>query len=50
MKIARMLLLAAAGDTQAEFVLGDLEEEFSLVCERRGRFAGGRWYVWQVLR
>jgi hypothetical protein len=42
-RFARMLLCAAAGPA-AEFVLGDLEEEFHQ--SRRHSF----WYIWQVLR
>jgi len=47
---ARFLLLAAAGEDQAEFVAGDLHEEFLILCATRGRPAGSRWYVRQVLR
>jgi hypothetical protein len=47
---ARFLLLAAAGEEQAEFVAGDLHEEFLILCATRGRPAGSRWYAWQVLR
>jgi len=42
--------MAVAGEAEAECVAGDLEEEFSHVCEARGRTAGSRWYVWQVIR
>ena len=31
--IARALLLAPAGETWADCVAGDLEEEFKLVCQ-----------------
>jgi len=48
--MARALLLAVAGDDQAEFVAGDLHEEFVFLCQTRGRRAGRRWYVWQVAR
>jgi hypothetical protein len=47
---ARALLLAIAGELEAECVAGDLEEEFPQVCEARGRGAGNRWYAWQVIR
>jgi hypothetical protein len=48
--LARLLLLAVAGEHQAEFVAGDLHEEFLLLCAAQGRPRGVRWYVWQVLR
>jgi hypothetical protein len=48
--LARFLLLAVAGENQAEFVAGDLHEEFLLLCAAQGRPAGTRWYVGQVLR
>jgi hypothetical protein len=48
--LARWLLWAAAGEGHAEFVAGDLHEEFLILCATRGRPAGSRWYVWQVLR
>jgi hypothetical protein len=48
--IARALLLAVAGETWADCVAGDLEEEFKLVCQTRDRAAGARWYFWQVVR
>ena len=48
--LARFLLLAVAGEHQAEFVAGDLHEDFLLLCAARGRPAGSRWYVGQVLR
>jgi len=47
---ARVLLSAVAGPEQAECVAGDLSEEFPLICQRRGRAAGARWYTWQVIR
>ena len=46
----RMLLLATAGDAQADLVAGDLHEEFILLCAQLGRRAGNRWYAGQVLR
>jgi len=48
--VARLLLIAMAGEHQAEFVAGDLHEEFLLLCAARGRQAGSRWYRSQVLR
>jgi hypothetical protein len=48
--LARALLLAVAGDEEAEFVAGDLQEEFALLCASRGRPAGMRWYWRQVVR
>jgi hypothetical protein len=47
---ARFLLWAVAGENEAEFVAGDLHEEFLLLCASRGRPAGARWYGRQVLR
>ena len=47
---ARALLFAVAGQTEAECVAGDLEEEFPHVCLAHGRGAGNRWYAWQVFR
>jgi hypothetical protein len=47
---ARVLLLAVAGEKEAEFVSGDLHEEFLFLCATRGPRAGRRWYSWQVLR
>ena len=48
--LARLLLLAVAGEGESEFVAGDLHEEFIYLCATRGRPAGNRWYVWQVVR
>lgn len=47
---ARWLLLAVAGEQEAEFVAGDLHEEFVLLCAAHGRRQGRRWYSSQVLR
>ena len=47
---AQLVLWAVAGEKEAEFVAGDLHEEFLLLCADRGRSAGSRWYVRQVLR
>jgi hypothetical protein len=48
--IARALLAAVAGESWAECVAGDLEEEFAERCHARDRAAGARWYLWQVIR
>ena len=45
---AEWLLLAIAGGTEAEFVAGDLAEDFAFICSQRGRRAARRWYTWQV--
>jgi hypothetical protein len=47
---AQFVLWAVAGENQAEFVAGDLHEEFLLLCAAEGRPAGARWYGRQVLR
>lgn len=47
--LAYVLLLAVAGE-DAEYLAGDLEEEFAQVCQARTRRAGERWYWWQVVR
>jgi len=46
----RMLLLALAGEREAEFVMGDLHEEFLILCAEKGPRAGRRWYAQQVWR
>jgi len=48
--LARMLLAAAAGENEAEFVAGDLHEEFLYLCATQGPHAGRRWYARQVVR
>ena len=48
--LAQLLLWAVAGENEAEFVAGDLHEEFLLLCAERGRSSGSRWYIRQVLR
>src|SRR5258708_23130273 len=48
--LARLLLLAVAGENETEFVAGDFHEEFIYLCATRGRPAGSRWYAGQVLR
>jgi hypothetical protein len=47
---ARFVLWAVAGENEAEFVAGDLHEEFLLLCAAHGRATGSRWYARQVLR
>ena len=47
---AQFVLWAVAGKNEAEFVAGDLHEEFLLLCAAEGHPAGSRWYVRQVLR
>lgn len=47
---ARMLLFTFAGEPEADFVAGDLHEEFLLLCADRGLRAGRRWYSRQVVR
>jgi hypothetical protein len=47
---ARLVLWAVAGENQAEFVAGDLHEEFLMLCESDGRPKAARWYGRQVLR
>ena len=50
MKLAQLVLIAAAGRAHAEWVAGDLEEEFASICRAHGRGAGNRWYASQVIR
>jgi len=47
-RLAQTLLMAVAGPGEAEYVAGDLEEEFAIVREARGRAAARRWYARQV--
>ncbi|MGO9262977.1 MAG: hypothetical protein ACLQU1_42875 [Bryobacteraceae bacterium] len=49
-RAAELLLLAIAGDAEAEFVGGDLAEDFGCIFAQRGRRAARRWYAWQVAR
>jgi len=49
-RVAQFLLLAAVGTAEAEFVAGDLHEEFAELAKCRGRRAARRWYFRQVLR
>ena len=47
--LARMLLAAVAGENEAEYVAGDLHEEFLYLCATHGPRAGRRWYWRQVV-
>jgi len=47
---ARFVLGLIAGENQAEFVAGDLHEEFLLLCASEGELAASRWYGRQVVR
>jgi hypothetical protein len=49
-RAAELLLLAIAGDSEAEFVAGDLAEDFGCIFRQRGPGAARRWYAWQVAR
>ena len=49
-RISRLLLLAAAGAAEAEFVSGDLHEEFTELVKCRGPRAARHWYFRQVIR
>jgi hypothetical protein len=46
----RWLLYAVAGESELEYVLGDLDEEYAEMARARGRRAAARWYAGQVLR
>ena len=46
----RWLLHAVAGESELEFVLGDLDEEYTQISRARGSRAAARWYAGQVLR
>jgi hypothetical protein len=46
----RWILYAVAGESELEFVLGDLDEEYAEMARVRGRRAALRWYAGQVLR
>ena len=48
--LARALLVALAGEAEAECVAGDLEEEFADLSRTRGPCAVNRWYLSQVVR
>jgi hypothetical protein len=48
--LAHALLMAIAGPCEAEYIAGDLEEEFAIVRKTSGATAAGRWYTWQVAR
>jgi hypothetical protein len=49
-RAAELVLLAIAGDAQAECVAGDLAEDFGYMSARHGGRAARRWYAWQVVR
>jgi len=49
-RAAEALLLALAGDAEADFVAGDLAEDFGLLFAERGPGAARRWYLKQVVR
>lgn len=46
----RWVVQAVAGESELEYVLGDLDEEFLEMARDRGRRAAARWYAGQVLR
>jgi hypothetical protein len=48
--LAQSFLMAIAGPNEAEYVAGDLEEEFATIREARGSAAARRWYASQVAR
>jgi hypothetical protein len=48
--LARVLLAAVAGETEAECVAGDLDEEFAYLSRNLRRSTVNRWYFSQVLR
>jgi hypothetical protein len=48
--LAQAVLMAVAGPCEAEYIAGDLEEEFALIRKTIGPAAAGRWYTWQVAR
>jgi len=48
--LAQALLMVVAGPGEAEYIAGDLEEEFAVIRESGGRAAARRWYAWQVAR
>jgi hypothetical protein len=43
-------LLRLAGDAGAEYIAGDLQEEFVLARAEMGSAAAARWYAWQFVR
>lgn len=47
--LGRALLALSAGEDSAEFVAGDLEQEFTLRRESDGNRRARRWYVRQVV-
>jgi hypothetical protein len=48
--LSQALLFAVAGSEDADCIAGDLEEEFALIQDARGRAAARRWYTRQVAR
>jgi hypothetical protein len=48
--LAQTLLMVVAGPGEAEYIAGDLEEEFAIIREAGGPAAARRWYAWQVAR
>jgi hypothetical protein len=48
--LAQAVLMAVAGQCEAEYIAGDLEEEFGIGRKASGAAAAGRWYTWQVAR
>jgi len=48
--LAQAILMAIAGPCEAEFISGDLEEEFAMLRQASGPAAARRWYAWQVAR
>jgi len=43
-------LFALAGLSDAEYIAGDLHEEFAMLRAELGSRSAWRWYAWQVLR
>jgi hypothetical protein len=44
------LLFTLAGDPDAEYIAGDLREEFDLMRAEHGSGSAVRWYAWQLVR
>jgi len=49
-RVSQFLLFAFVGAAEAEFVAGDLAEEFASLANRRGPRVARRWYFRQVVR
>ncbi len=49
-KLSTWLLTRLQSNYNSSPVLGDLEEEFTLLCEEKGTKQARRWYRWQVLK